>query len=89
MATLFCVASFIQNITMTASHRARLGQQCQYGSRYIEGRHGCENLGQGLRFNNGNINGRAIELDSRDFHAVRIHRDDCDEFERRYKRSKN
>lgn len=56
--------------------RSRLGQQCQYGSRYIDGRlEGYPNLGEGLRFKG----------DPSDYHFVRIHRDDMDEFERRYK----
>jgi hypothetical protein len=57
--------------------RERLGQQCQYGSRYITGK--LDNypaLGEGLRFKN---------LDRGDYHSIRIHRDDMDEFERRYK----
>lgn len=67
--------------------RSRLGQQCQYGSRYIDGRlEGYPNLGEGLRFNNGKgYRGETRPLDARDYHAVRIHRDDMDEFERRYK----
>ena len=57
--------------------RGRLGQQCQYGSRYITGRlEGYPALGEGLRFKN---------LDSGDYHSIRIHRDDMDEFERRYR----
>lgn len=56
--------------------RSRLGQQCQYGSRYIDGRlEGYPNLGEGLRFKG----------DPSDYHFVRIHRDDMDEFERRYR----
>lgn len=67
--------------------RSRLGQQCQYGSRYIDGRlEGYPALGEGLRFNNGRgYNGQIRDLDASDYHAVRIHRDDMDEFERRYK----
>jgi hypothetical protein len=67
--------------------RSRLGQQCQYGSRYIDGRlEGYPNLGEGLRFNNGKgYNGQTRDLDASDYHSVRIHRDDMDEFERRYK----
>lgn len=67
--------------------RSRLGQQCQYGSRYIDGRlEGYPNLGKDLRFNNGKgFNGETRPLDATDYHAVRIHRDDMDEFERRYK----
>jgi hypothetical protein len=67
--------------------RSRLGQQCQYGSRYIEGRiEGYPALGEGLRFNNGKgHNGGTRPLNSGDYHSIRIHRDDMDEFERRYK----
>ena len=57
--------------------RSRLGQQCQYGSRYIQGRNeGYPALGEGLRF---------LNLDRSDYHSIRIHRDDMDEFERRYR----
>ncbi len=55
--------------------RQRLGEQCQYGSRYIDGRGGCPALGEGLRFRNL----------KRGYHFIRIHRDDMDEFERRYR----
>lgn len=66
--------------------RSRLGQQCQYASRYIDGRlEGYPALGEGLRFNNGKPYGKVRELDASDYHSVRIHRDDMDEFERRYK----
>jgi len=66
--------------------RERLGQQCQYGSRYIDGRlEGYPALGEGLRFNNGKRWGQVRELDASDYHSIRIHRDDMDEFERRYK----
>lgn len=66
--------------------RGRLGQQCQYGSRYIDGKlEGYPNLGEGLRFNNGKRWGRVRELDTSDYHFIRIHRDDMDEFERRYR----
>jgi hypothetical protein len=57
--------------------RNRLGQQCQYGSRYITGKiDGYPALGEGLRFKN---------LDDDNYHAIRIHRDDMDEFECRYR----
>lgn len=57
--------------------RKRLGQQCQYGSRYILGRiEGYPALGEGLRF---------LKADGGDYHQIRIHRDDMDEFERRYR----
>lgn len=67
--------------------RGRLGQQSQYGSRYIDGRlEGYPALGEGLRFSNGiGYNGEMQEADPRDYHTVRIYRDDMDEFERRYK----
>jgi hypothetical protein len=67
--------------------RTRLRQQCQYGSRYIDGRlEGYPNLGEGLRFNNGRgYSGQIRDLDTGDYHSIRIHRDDMDEFERRYK----
>lgn len=57
--------------------RGVLGTQCQYGSRYIMGRiEGYPALGEGLRF---------LHTDNGDYHAIRIHRDDMDEFARRYK----
>lgn len=67
--------------------RSRLGQQCQYGSRYIDGRlEGYPNLGEGLRFNNGKgYNGEVREFNGSDYHSIRIHRDDMNEFERRYR----
>ena len=63
--------------------RSRLKQQCQYASRYIDGRlEGYPALGEGLRFNNGKgYNGRVRELNAGDYHSVRIHRDDMDELE--------
>lgn len=51
------------------------GEQCQYASRAIDGVHGAPNLGEGLRFKG----------DPRDYHNVRIHKDDVAEFVRRYK----
>ncbi len=57
--------------------RNQLGQQCQYASRYIDGRiEGYPALGEGLRFK---------ELDSGSYHSIRIHRDDIPEFVRRYR----
>jgi len=57
--------------------RSRLGEQCQYGSRYITGRiEGFPSLGEGLRF---------LNAERSDYHSIRIHRDDMDEFERRYR----
>lgn len=65
--------------------RSRLGQQCQYASRYIDGAmEGWANLGEGLRFTgfdrNGNIN---------NYHAMKIHRDDIEEFVRRWQEHTN
>jgi hypothetical protein len=55
--------------------REQLGEQAQYASRYIDGRiPGYPNLGHGLRF----------EGDPADYHDVRIHRDDVEEFVRRW-----
>lgn len=51
----------------------RLQEQTQYASRYLEGRHGYPNLGKGLRW----------EGDLDDYHFIRIHKDDVDEFVRR------
>jgi hypothetical protein len=67
--------------------RSKLGQQSQYGSRYIDGRlDGYPALGEGLRFNNGvGYDGLMRAADATDYHSIRIHRDDMDEFERRYK----
>lgn len=61
--------------------RKELKMQCQYAARYIDGKiPGWENLGEGLRFtgfdSNGNIN---------NYHAMKIHRDDVNEFVRRVK----
>lgn len=50
--------------------RRRLGMQCQYASRHVDGRHGAEDLGQGLRFK-----GRPA-----DYHELRKHRDDVETF---------
>jgi hypothetical protein len=55
------------------------GEQCQYVSRYVDGRiAGYPNLGKGLRF---------IGKPS-DYHDLRIHKDDVEEFVRRYKAHK-
>lgn len=48
----------------------RLNQQCQYASRFVDGRHGYPNLGDGLRFR-----GRTT-----DYHTLMIHRDDVETF---------
>lgn len=54
--------------------RGRLRQQCQYASRYVDGKiEGYPNLGNGLRFKG----------DSGNYHSLRIHGDDVDEFVRR------
>lgn len=53
---------------------SQCGEQSQYASRAIDGRHGWPNLGKNLRFN-GNPS---------DYHDVEIHRDDVAEFVKRY-----
>lgn len=56
--------------------RRLLGKQSQYGSRYIDGAFDeYPKLGEGLR-----INGN-----SDDYHNIKIHKDDIDEFVKRYK----
>jgi hypothetical protein len=51
--------------------RGRLGQQCQYASRYVDGViPGWPNLGEGLRFKG---------YPSR-YYSLRIHKDDVEEF---------
>ena len=54
-----------------------LGQQCQYASRYVDGRLGSANLGIGLRFK---------ELDTGSYHDIKIHKDDVGIFEQRYRK---
>lgn len=49
--------------------RSRCKQQCQYVSRYVP------NLGEGLRFRG----------EPSDYHFLEIHKDDVNEFVRRYK----
>jgi hypothetical protein len=59
----------------------RLGSN-QYVSRYVDGRHGEPNLGEGLRWK--------FKGDSSNYHFIRIHRDDLEEFHNRvvdYKKS--
>ena len=56
--------------------RRELGLQCQHGSQYINGSCGRVNLGKGLRF---------INVSSFSYHAIRIHKDDVEEFVSRYK----
>ena len=53
---------------------AGLGQ-CQYVSRYVDGRHNYPNLGDGLRFIGS----------PDDYHALMIHADDVDTFIERVK----
>ena len=57
--------------------RNTLGQQCQYASHYVTGIMGYENLGIGLRFKN---------VDTGDYHDIKIHKDDAEIFEKRYRR---
>lgn len=52
-----------------------LGQN-QYASRYILGKHGYPNLGEGLRWQNEN---------GGNYHDILIHKDDYNEFHRRVK----
>lgn len=47
-----------------------LGQN-QYASRYVEGRHGKPNLGEGFRFKG---------VERHDYHSIYIHVDDYDAF---------
>ena len=55
--------------------RRLLNMQAQYGSRFIDGAFGeYPKLGEGLR----------IKGNSDDYHNLRIHRDDIDEFMNRY-----
>jgi hypothetical protein len=53
---------------------AGLGQ-CQYVSRYVGGRHGYPDFGEGLRF----------QGDPIDYHFLEIHKDDVDTFIERVK----
>lgn len=56
--------------------RRLLGKQAQYGSRYVDGAFGeYPKLGEDLR----------IKGNSDDYHNLRIHQDDIDEFVKRYK----
>lgn len=54
--------------------RQRLGEQCQYVSRFVDGFAGRPALGEGLRFVG----------DPRDYHSLVIHQDDVEEFIHRY-----
>lgn len=59
-------------------------EQAQYGSRYIDGRLGYPNLGEGLRFR-ARYGG---PLDTSDYHFIDIHKDDVEEFVARYQAHK-
>lgn len=55
--------------------RGELNKQAQYGSRYVDGFQGeYPNLGEGLRF----------EGNTDDYHSLKIHKDDIEEFVRRF-----
>lgn len=55
--------------------RNEMGQQCQYGSRYVHGRiDGYPNLAEGLR----------VKGDPFDYHSLRMHVDDIPIFMQRY-----
>ena len=58
--------------------RGQLDQQCQYASRYVDGRYDYPNLGVGLRFIG----------DACDYHSLQIHKDDVEEFVHRVKEYK-
>ena len=57
--------------------RKILNKQCQYGVAYAFGDESCDcpNLGEGLR----------ITGDPGNYHDVKIHKDDIDEFVKRYR----
>lgn len=55
--------------------RGQIHEQCQYASRYVDGRHGFPKLNEGLR----------ILGNPKDYHALTIHADDVPEFVRRVK----
>lgn len=56
--------------------RQLLGKQAQYGSRFVDGAFGeYPKLGEGLR----------VKGNSDDYHNLKIHRDDIDEFVKRYR----
>lgn len=57
--------------------RNLLHLQAQYGSFYIKGISDYPNIGTNLRFKN---------LDNSNYHAIMIHKDDIDEFLKRYKK---
>ncbi len=57
-----------------------LDEQSQYASRYIDGKiEGYPDLGDGLKFNG----------KSRDYHTIRIHKDDIEEFVKRFQEHRN
>jgi len=57
--------------------RGKFGMQCQYVSRYVDGViPGWANLGKGLRFQGSAAN----------YHSLKIHKDDVEEFVRRVKK---
>lgn len=60
------------------NHDRRLGQS-QYASRSVDGRHRSTNHGDGLRWKFG------YSGDASDYHSIRIHIDDLEEFHRRFK----
>ncbi len=65
--------------------RQQLGEQCQYGSRYIDGYlDGWPNLGYNLRFTGYDSNGRV-----NNYHEMKIHFADVAEFVRRVKAYQN
>jgi len=53
--------------------RQQCHEQCQYVSRYLDGRHGYPNLGEGIRF----------QGDIADYHDLLIHKDDVATFVKR------
>ena len=57
--------------------RNRLGCRSNYMSMFIEGKEGFPELGKGLRFKN---------IDAIDDHKILIHREDMEEFEKRFTR---
>jgi hypothetical protein len=59
----------------------RAGQN-QYASRYVDGRLGCENLGEGLRWKLDETHGAS------DYHSIKIHINDLEEFHRHYAENK-
>ncbi len=58
--------------------RNQMGEQCQYGSRYITGMDGYPQIGAGLRFRNLTEN----------YHKILVHRDDVEEMLVHYRKVK-